>query len=120
MFLTSGFAFSQTPSNNDSLKQAALADVNVFKLNKPDLITFRKAGRSNFRSDYFKPNTNTTRDTSLLKDSVYVQAFREAAFVKTRKRRTTGHYLAVGGAIYLGVSLVAALVIAVGLFQSYK
>lgn len=49
ILVSANSSFSQTLSKKDSLKNKALADVKLFKLNKEDLITFRKAGRNSFR-----------------------------------------------------------------------
>ena len=54
----------------------------------------------NAGSDLFKPTLHTVSDTLLLKDSVYVHAFRIAAYYKALKDqdpgRTVGHYILMG------------------------
>jgi len=102
--LTAG-AEAQTPSR-DSITRIAKQDAELFWLNKKDLKTFRK-DRHNYTSDYFKPVKTVVSDTALLKDSVYVKAYRRVAFEKTRKRRTIGHYVLWGYAalaLTLGVA----------------
>ncbi|OKS89562.1 hypothetical protein [Mucilaginibacter polytrichastri] len=64
-----------------------------------------------YTSDYFKPNNVTTRDTALLRDSIYVKAFRDAAYQRTTARRTAGHYIAIFGGVAAGVALIIGFVI---------
>jgi hypothetical protein len=89
-FLIAGVE-AQTP-NRDSITRIAKQDAELFWLNKKDLKTFRK-DRHNYTSDFFKPIKAVVSDTALLKDSVYVKAYRRIAFEKTRKRHTIGHYV---------------------------
>lgn len=96
--------------SRDSLVKLANADVRNFKLNRSDFKRFRKS-RSNSYSDLFKPTKATVADTTLLTDSVYVNAFRNAAYGKTRKRHTTGHYFLIGGTIYVAANFLAGVVI---------
>lgn len=49
-----------------------------------------------------------------------MQTFREVAFYKTRKRRTASHYITVGGSIYVGVSIVAALFIVLFALKNFN
>lgn len=83
----------------DSLKIIAYQDTRKFKLNKADLKTFRK-NKNNSTSDYFKPTATYTSNLNFLKDSTYVKAFREAAYIKTKRRKTVAHYVLVGGIVY--------------------
>jgi hypothetical protein len=96
--------------SKDSLIKAAYADAKGFRLNRQDFKTFRKS-RSNSYSDLFKPTKANVGDTTLLADSVYVNAFRNAAYGKTLKRRTTGHYFLMGGVIYVAITVVATVVL---------
>jgi hypothetical protein len=98
------------PLRKDSLIKAARADAGNFKLNRKDFKSFRKT-RSNSYSDLFKPTKANVSDTTLLTDSVYVNAFRNAAYSKTLKRRTTGHYFLMGGLIYVAITVVATVVL---------
>lgn len=84
-------------TRKDSITRIAQADSKNFRLNKTDLKKFRK-DRRNYNSDFFKPPK--VRDSTLLKDSLYLKAFRDAAYKKTRKRRTAGHYVIIGAANY--------------------
>jgi hypothetical protein len=99
---------AQTASK-DSLIKIAQADVKYFKLNSEDFTIFRK-NKGNYTSDFFKPKVGAVSDTLLLKDSVYVKAYRQAAYNKSLKKRTVGHYMLVGGAVYVGVTVVVAIV----------
>lgn len=94
----------------DSLIKAAHTDAGNFRLNRQNFKAFRK-NRSNSYSDLFKPTKANVSDTTLLRDSVYVNAFRNAAYRKTLKRRTTGHYFLMGGVIYVAITVVATVVL---------
>ena len=102
MLLLLGTAVTGQTLSADSLTQLVNADVKSFKLNKADFKIFRK-DRSKKYSDWFKPVKGNVSDTALLADSAYVKAFRNAAYYKTLKRRTTGHYFLVGRLIYAAV-----------------
>lgn len=93
-------------SNKDSIVKIAKADVMNFRLNDDDLKRFRQ-NRHNRNSDYFKPLSINVSNRGLLRDSVYVKAYRELAYKKTKRRRTVGHY-----AIFGGIALVIVLAIA--------
>jgi len=73
----------------------------------------RKDGFSAYRrsrelsSDYFKPAASAVSDTALLRDSVYVNAYREKAWQRTRHRRTVGHYVSITGVVITGVDVIA-------------
>jgi len=62
-------------------------------------------------SDFFKPIPSAVSDTTLLRDSVYVTAYREEAWKRTRSRRTFGHYAIIGGSVIGGASVIAGFVI---------
>jgi hypothetical protein len=66
------------------------------------------ADKKNSNSDLFKPRIGIVSDATLINDSVYVKAFRATAYKKAYRyrKRTTGHYVLVGGII--AVSAVAA------------
>jgi len=93
----------------DSLVEIAQSDAKKFRLNKADMKKFRKDKR-NSNSDFFKPAKNSVSDTILLTDSVYVKAYRMAAYKKTRKRRTAWHGVWIGAiadaAVGIGVMAV--------------
>ncbi|MBS1532135.1 MAG: hypothetical protein JSU01_17670 [Bacteroidetes bacterium] len=61
-------------------------------------------------SDFFKPIPSAVSDTSLLRDSVYVAAYREEAWKRTRRRRTFGHYAIIGGSVVGGATVIAGFV----------
>lgn len=61
-------------------------------------------------SDFFKPIPSAVSDTTLLRDSVYVTAYREEAWKRTRRRRTFGHYAIIGGSVLGGVTVMAGFI----------
>lgn len=73
----------------------------------------RKTGFSDYRhsreltSDYFKPVASAVSDTALLRDSAYVNAYREKAWQRTRHRRSVGHYVWVTGVVMAGAEFIA-------------
>jgi hypothetical protein len=126
----------------DSLIKLAKADAKNFRLSETDLTRFRidrrdymtklhnplKAFDKNYQadmlqhpadymSDFFKPTKADVSDATLLSDSGYVRAFRDAAYNKTLKRRTAGHYVAVYGSIFTGVAAFVALLVALSNFH---
>jgi len=62
-------------------------------------------------SDFFKPIPSAVGDTALLRDSVYITAYREEAWKRTRSRRTFGHYAIIGGSVIGGASAIAGFVV---------
>jgi hypothetical protein len=62
-------------------------------------------------SDFFKPIPSAVSDTALLRDSVYVTAYREEAWKRTRSRRTFGHYAIIGGSVIGGATAIAGFVV---------
>ncbi|MFI5453713.1 hypothetical protein ACHMWN_16360 [Pedobacter sp. UC225_61] len=71
--------------NKDSIENIAVKDVkNLFKLKNPQLHNFRKY-RYTSSSDYFKPNELNVSNVSLLKDSVYINTYRTAAYYQTKR-----------------------------------
>ncbi len=136
-----GNVFAQS-IKKDSIIKIATADAQNFQLNKSDLEKFRidrrdqlvqmhkpskmfdrnyqeqvRTQKVDYTSDYFKPTKATVSDSTLLTDSVYVKAFREAAYNKTLKRRTAGHYIAVYGSIATGVVGFIGLVVLLSHFN---
>ena len=104
--ITASAAKAQT-AGTDSLIRIARADAKNFRLNDQDFKQFRK-NRGNSGSDYFKPVAANVSNSALLQDSVYVMAYRQAAYAKTHHRHTAGHYVLWGGAAVAVVVLVAA------------
>jgi hypothetical protein len=91
-------------THRDSLTKAAQADAKTFRL---DNATWKNNKRKlPATSDHFKPTEVNQRSPALLTDSVYVEAYRKAAFRKNEHRRTTWHYVLVGGSI-LTIAYVA-------------
>jgi hypothetical protein len=101
------FAAKAQTTGTDSLIRIARADAKNFRLNDANFKKFRK-NRRNSSSDYFKPVAANVSNSALLNDSVYVAAFRQEAYAKTRHRHTAGHYVLWGGAAVAVVVLVAA------------
>jgi len=110
LILCCGALRAQT-THKDSVTAIATADTKNFMLNKEDLKTFRRMAHRRRYSDLFKPKAADVSDIQLLKDSDYVQAYRHVAFIKTRKRHTTGHYIVVIGSAIIGGSIVLISII---------
>jgi len=122
MLLSSTALRAQT-THADSMIKMAKDDAKKFRLNRNDWVKFSEeqrnrsraamiyahsgitgAQRAQFRkeyrvvsSDYFKPTASVVRDAALLKDSVYVQAYRQAAYKKT-----------AGGVSFWGIAAISA------------
>ncbi len=108
--------FAQDKKTDSTVLKAkfAISDAKHFKLDKQVWKAYRKHG-INYTSDYFKPTTINTAHSELLTDSVYVKAFREAAYKKTTRKRTFGHYVLVGGGIYVAAIVVGGVVAIIGI-----
>ncbi len=105
------FHLKAQTGHRDSIIKIAIADAKNFRLGDADMKDFRK-NRRHLAADYFNPTITAASDTALLKDSVYVQTYRQTAYKKTRKRRTVAHHVLMGiiamDAIFL-VLLLSAL-----------
>lgn len=101
------------PKTADTISAVAKRDAKNFKLDNATWKLTRQR-RSTASSDYFKPNKTYVRDTTLLRDSAYVTAFRHYAYKRNKHRRTTGHYILLGGEITVGI--VAATLLALDIF----
>lgn len=101
--------FSQS-TNPESVKEIAINDANNFKLIEANLKRF-KSERSKHTSDFFKPTLSTTSNASLLSDSVYVKAFRQAAHKNTRNSNKVKKNSTIGTVGYVagGVAVVALI-----------
>jgi len=107
---TGSGVFAQTPAGRDSVTKIAQKDARVLKLSKADLKTFRK-DLTNYNVDYFNPNQTTTADTALLRDPVYVTAFKEAAYARYRGNQYAARYALFNElfmATLVGVMLIVA------------
>jgi hypothetical protein len=92
-------------------------ELEYFELDRSDAGSLRfgqrKDGFSVYRrsreltSDYFNPVASAVSDTALLRDSVYVNAYREKAWHRTRHRRTVGHYALMTGVVVAGATVIA-------------
>ncbi|WPU98052.1 hypothetical protein SNE26_18675 [Mucilaginibacter sp. cycad4] len=98
-------ARAQQATHRDSVIKAARVDAKNFRL---DDATWKKYHHKlPYTSDYFKPQASGLKDTTLLSDSVYVDAYRQAAFKRNKHRHTPWHYVLVGGGIAAGLVVVA-------------
>jgi len=109
LFITMSSLLAQT-THRDSVTHIAQEDAKNFKLSDADKERF-KQDKDNYSSDLFKPTDRIASDNKLLQDSVYVKAFRAAAYSKARNKRTAGHYVLLGVGGYVVISAVAVLVI---------
>jgi len=94
---------------NDVLK-AADKDSRLFKMDKAVWKQFRNKHFA-YTSDYFKPQAANVGDTAMLSDSVYVTAYRQAAYARTLHRHTTGHYILVYGGIYFVATVITFIAV---------
>lgn len=97
--------------------KAARKDARYFKLDKQLWKQFRHK-RFAPTSDYFKPNPADVSDTSLLKDSTYVTAYRLKAYKRTLHRHTAGHYLLIYGGVTIGAIIITLTIIVISLSGS--
>jgi hypothetical protein len=102
------------PKYTSGVAQAAKNDARHFKLKRDILKKFKTEHLPN-TSDYFKPDAYYAQDATMLNDSAYVKAFRQAAFYKAveQKDHSGGKVYIIAGSIIVGVALiVTAIVIA--------
>jgi hypothetical protein len=91
-------------THRDSLIKAAQADAKKFKL---DDAVWKKYKRTlPPTSDYFKPEEANQKNLAQINDSLYVKAYRQAAFKRNKHRHTPWHYVLLGGSISAGVIVV--------------
>lgn len=88
----------------------AKVDARNFRLDKDSMEDFRKSGKK-YQSKYFEPKIENVPDPKLLKDPDYLQAYRDAVFDRTKRRRTPGHYILIAGVVYVGLAIVALLLL---------
>jgi hypothetical protein len=112
-------ANAQSISRDSAMTESAKADAKNFKLDRNAMGQFRARHFPN-TSDHFKPTASMVSDTSLLKDSAYVKAFKMAAYQKTLHRRTTGHHVLIAGSILVVVLLVLGYIVGSDLANSFK
>lgn len=111
MAFTALHLLAQMPARRDSVVKIAQKDAQELKLSKADLKIFRR-DRTNQSGDFFEPDKTTTPDTTLLRDPVYVKAFRATAYKRYKHKRTAAHYAIIGEVFLTSVFvilLVAAL-----------
>jgi hypothetical protein len=99
-------------SSCDSITNLGAADGKKLRLSPIERKHF-DADKRNNNSDLFKPGKGFVSDTSLLKDSAYVKAFRVAAYEKAVHSRTTGHYVLFGGIIAVSAFILTTVVIVI-------
>ena len=123
LMLLSCTALRAQTTHADSMTRMAKEDAKKFRLNRNDWLKFSEEQRERSRvamiyahsritraqraqsrkayyvvsSDYFKPTASAVRDTALLKDSIYVQAYRQVAYNKT-----------AGGVSFWGIAAMSA------------
>lgn len=109
--LSIGIPGSLAQQSDVSIERIARKDaLRNFQLNEHDFKKFR-LNRRNRSGSYFNPDTSTVSNPAFLSDSVYVQTFRYFAYLKTRGRRTVGHYALWGGAVFVtGAGILALMV----------
>jgi hypothetical protein len=110
---------SQTISRDSAMAESANADTKNFKLDQNTMGQFRARHFPN-TSDHFKPTASMVSDTSLLKDSAYVKAFKMAAYQKTLHLRTTGHHVLIAGSILVVAVVVLGYIFGSGLANMGK
>lgn len=108
MAVTAATALCQTADNYASA--LAKADAKKFRLDKQLWKQFKQKHFPE-NSDYFKPTLASASDTTMLKDSAYVSAFRKNAYKNTLHRHTAGHYVLIYGGITAGVVIIASIII---------
>jgi hypothetical protein len=92
------------PTRRDSLIKAARTDAKRFRL---DGAIWKKHKRTLLpSSDYFKPKDGKQKHLTLITDSVYVEAYRQAAYKSNKHRRTPWHYMLVGSSITAGLYVI--------------
>jgi hypothetical protein len=98
------------PQTADTITAIAKRNAKNFKL---DDITWKvtRQQKPAETSDYFKPDKIYVKDTTLLRDSAYVTAFRHYAYKQNKRRRTAGHHILVGVEIAAGLAVVALIAI---------
>jgi hypothetical protein len=112
MLLILGVTTALCLSPTDTITMAARRDAKNFRLSDSLWKANRQAQFSSI-SDYFKPTKTNVKDTALLIDSAYVQAFRYYAYKQNKRRRTAGHHILVGVEVAAGIAVVllAAIII---------
>jgi hypothetical protein len=108
VFILGSNSSSAQTSVVDSIKKVAIKDAKKFKLNSAEVKQVKRGSITN-KSDLFKPSAANTNQSQLLTDSTYVSAFRNAAYQRVIKSRTSAHY------ILLGIEITAATLLAVTL-----
>jgi len=120
MALSISIPASLAQGNDVPIERVARKDaLRNFRLNEPDFKKFR-LNRRNRSGSYFNPDTSTVSNPAFLSDSVYVNTFRHFAYLKTRSRRTVGHYVLWGGAVFVTVAGILALAVSNLEFESWE
>ncbi|WP_231491508.1 hypothetical protein [Pedobacter sp. Leaf170] len=116
MLSASAQTFSQTVQP-DSIKKIAATDAEKFKISDENLKKF-KAERSKASSDIFKPISSSVNNVSLLNDSVYVMAYKQAAHKNTKNAiKSSKKHSAIGTVGYVAGGLGLVALIFLGLNQ---
>jgi hypothetical protein len=104
------FAQKAQPDSVTIKIELAKADARHFRPNK-QIRTARKNRLLLNSSDYFMPTANTVSNSKLLTDSVYVKAFKDAAYNRSIHNGKTSYYAVVSAEIIGGALVAGALLI---------
>lgn len=85
-------------------------DARNFRLSKEEMADFRK-NKKKYQSKYFEPKAENVSEPKLMKDPGYLQAYRDAVFKRTKRRRTAGHYILIGGVVYVAAAIIAIILL---------
>lgn len=97
-------AFCQHNAQRDSVVKAARAEARNFRLDDATWKKYRH--KLPYTSDYFKPQATDLKNTVLLRDSAFLDAYRHAAYKRNKHRHTPWHYVLVGGTTVAGISVL--------------
>ncbi len=116
---------------SDSIKQDSITyntkitidakwDARKIRLARTNREKFNASGK-NPNSDLFKPRNELVSNTALLVDSVYVKAFRLAAYKKALayKKGSVAHCFLIGGLTIVGVYATIGLILMIGSVKLY-
>jgi hypothetical protein len=117
MFATAN-TFAQT-THRDSVTKIAQTDAKKLELSKEDKERF-KHDKDNYSSDLFKPTEGVASDSKLLQDSIYVKAFRAAAYKRAHDKKSAGHYVLLGLGGYVVISAIVIVVATIVIFSGLK
>lgn len=112
IFIMSGRLYAQE-IRSDSLeikRKIAFSDGKYFKSTKQIRKAYRKHTLSN-TSDYFNPTNKSVSNSDLLKDSTFVQAYKQAAYNNSVKNIKIDRTIIIGGSIIIAGAIAVAVII---------